>query len=213
MNRFLMATAATALSATGAFAAVDLDQLDLDANNFVSIEELRASFPEVTANDFELMDANDDNRLSREEVTSPEGSTILDRYEMQPDVARGPVVVLDDDSDGYILLEDLRRAYSGFTDLDFDTMDTNDDNRLTYAEYYDIEAQNVVARYGMTNSVADIAEIDTNGDGFADFDEMMAQYPGIGELELEQIDLNGDNQVSSNELYEADAQQIVSRFR
>ena len=58
----------------------------------------------------------------------------------------------------------------------------------------------------------DIADIDTNGDAFADADEMMAAYPGLPAEAFEDIDANDDNRVSSDELYTREAQELVAPY-
>lgn len=211
MTRIMTTTTAIiALTAGAAFAVTDIETVDMDGDGFASIEEMRVVYPELTAVFFDGIDANDDNRVSPEEMISTEAQDILARYEMTPVENRRPTIVLDADADGFIALDDLRRAYPEFSDLDFDAMDSNGDERLSYEEFYELDAQDTVAKY-QTGTVTDIAEIDTNGDNFADFNEMVAVFPGLDEESFDDIDQNGDNRVSSSELYAPDAQDIVSR--
>ncbi len=212
MKRLMTTTTALiTLTAGAAVAATDIAAVDLDGNGFASIEEIRAIYPDLSVSFFRDMDTNGDNRVSPEEILTTEAQNILGRLEAAPMERPGPVVVLDADSDGFISIEDMRRGYPEFTELDFDTIDENDDNRVTYEEIYATEAQDVVARY-QTGTVMDIAEIDADGDGFADFDEMATAFPGLDRESFDNIDLNCDNRISANELYEPDAQIIVSRY-
>lgn len=212
MKRLMTTTTAlVTLTAGAAIAATDISAVDLDGNGFASIEEIRAIYPDLSVSFFRDMDTNGDNRVSSEEILTTEAQNILGRLETSPMDRPGPVVVLDADSDGFISIEDMRRGYPEFTELDFDTIDENDDNRVTYEEIYATEAQDVVARY-QTGTVMDIAEIDADGDEFADFDEMVTAFPGLDRESFDNIDLNGDNRISANELYEPDAQIIVSRY-
>ena len=211
MKRLMTATAAVALTAGAALAATDIDAVDLNGDNFASMEEVKAVFPDFDVTFFDDIDTNNDNRVSPQEILTTEAQNILGRYDMVPLEARGPVIILDNDADGFISLEDMRRGYPTFTDLDFETIDLNDDNRIAYVEIYETEAQDIIARY-TTDTVKDIAEIDVNGDDFADFNEMIAAYPGLPMVEFEEIDGNDDNRISSEELYAPEAQTIVSRY-
>lgn len=212
MKRLMTATTAiAALTAGAAFAATDINDLDMTGNGFASMEEVMMAYPTLPATEFEQIDANDDNRLSPEEVLATEAQDIFARYDMVPMDDRGPYIVLDNDGDGFIQYSDMLRAYPGFTAVDFESIDLNDDNRLEYAEYYETEAQDTIARYTATDTVRDIAEIDTNNDDFADADEMMAAFPGLTAESFEEIDLNDDNRISFDELYAPEAQEIVSR--
>lgn len=216
MTRFITATALVALTAAPAFAAVDLDQLDMTGDGFVSMEEVMAAYPDFAPESWGDIDTNDDRRLSSEEILQTEAQDIFARYEMLSMEERGRVIVLDEDGDGFIQASDFERAYADFDAEDFEMIDTNDDNRVSYEEYYAPEAQQTIERYSVnvenvTDNVLDIAEIDTNGDSFADFDEMVAAYPGLATVDFEEIDANDDNRISSEELYAPEAQEIVSR--
>ena len=210
MKRLMIATAATALTAGTALAATTIDMLDLDENGFVSVEEAKAIFPEMQVESFNDIDVNDDNRLDAQEVQAVEAQQTFDQYEMASAPER-PVIILDQDSDGFIQMADMQRAFPEFDSEDFAAIDVNDDNRVDFTEYYADEAQTIIARY-YTGSVMDIAAIDANGDTFADFDEMVAAYPGFDSEDFEAIDANDDNRVSSQELYSEEAQEIVSRY-
>ena len=121
---------------------------------------------------------------------------------------------MDDNSDNRLSSDELLdtgAVFPTFTEIDFNAIDENNDERVSYVEFYDTKAQDIVARY-YGGTVADIAAIDANGDNFADFDEMMGYYPEITAESLQLIDTNNDNRISSQELYDPKAQQIVSRY-
>ena len=54
-------------------------QVDSDGDFFASYDELRASFPNLTAADFRRIDANNDNRVNSREFYNSESQVILDR--------------------------------------------------------------------------------------------------------------------------------------
>lgn len=209
MKRLMFATAISALAAGSAMAATDIATVDLDGNGYASVEELKAVFPDFDVAEFGDIDTNDDNRIGAQEILALEAQEILGRYDMAP-VEQQNLIVLDLDGNGYIESEEMASVYSDFDAEDYQTIDANDDNRVTYQEFYAPEAQEIVARY-YVGTITDIAEIDTNGDAFADFEEMVATYPGLSQNDFNEIDGNGDNRISSQELYAPEAQQIVSR--
>ena len=55
--------------------------MDVDTNNdfFVSFDELMQSFPGLTRLDFEIIDANGDNRVASTEYYAPEAQTIIEQ--------------------------------------------------------------------------------------------------------------------------------------
>lgn len=209
MKRLMIATAVTALTAGSAMAAVELDALDMDGDSFASVEEVKAAFPNMDVASIETIDTNDDYRLSAQEIQTLEAQEQFGLHDMVP-LEQRFMVRLDTDYNGYIEADEVAAQFSDFDAEDFERMDTNGDNRLTYQEWYAPEAVTIVARY-REGTIMDIAEIDTNGDRFADFDEMVASFPGLSEIDFDEIDLNNDNRVSSQELYELDAQEIISR--
>lgn len=211
MKRLLASTAAIATVAAGAaLAATEIDAVDMDGDNFASLEELKSAFPEFDVVFFDDMDANDDNRISPQEMLATETQDILARYDMVPLEDRVYVRV-DTDMNGYMEYDEITAVFPGLSELDYQEIDGNDDNRVTYAEYYTTEAQDIMARASAGETVMDIADIDMNGDDFADFNEMVAAYPGLSQLSFEEIDGNDDNRISSSELYATEAQNILAR--
>ena len=71
----------------------------------------------------------------------------------------------------------------------------------------------IVLGSGAAFAATDLGDIDTNGDGFASYDEIAVAYPGLSAIEFTHVDGNGDNRVSANELRDADAQAILDRYR
>lgn len=210
MTRLVTSTAIALFAATAATAATDMSDVDMTNDQFVGFEELKMAYPELTEEFFNQMDSNSDNRLSSEELLETSAQDILARYTMVPKEERAKVV-LDANFDRFVTKEEFVAVFPTFSEIDFKAMDDNNDQRVSYVEVYETKAQDIIARY-YGGTVADIAAIDTNGDNFADFDEMMGFYPEITEENLKLIDQNNDNRISSQELYDPKAQQIVSRY-
>ena len=211
MKRLLTTTTAIATLAAGAaLAATDIDAVDMDGDGFADVAEVKAAFPEFDVVFFSDIDTNDDNRIGPQEILETEAQDILARYEMVP-LEERVYARVDADMNGYMEYDEIKAFFPGLSELDYEEIDNNDDNRVTYDEYYNTEAQDIMARAASDATVMDIAEIDSNGDDFADFNEMVAAYPGLSQLNFEEIDENDDNRISSTELYSTEAQNILAR--
>jgi len=210
MKRILTATAITALTTTAAFA-VDIEELDLNGDNFVSVEEAKMMFPDLQLESFNDIDMNDDRRLDANEVQSSDAQTTFDQYEMSSAVTSANNIVLDADGDGFIMMEDYQRAYPSFEMSSFEEIDLNDDNRVSYEEHYELDAQTELARY-QTGMSINFADIDTDNDDFASSDEMMAAFRGLPMEVFEQIDDNSDNRISAQEWQMQDTQTAVAPY-
>lgn len=211
MKRLLTAsTAIVALTAGAALAATDIDAIDMDADGFADVSEIKAAFPEFDVVFFADMDTNDDNRIGPQEILTTESQDILARYDMVP-LEERVYARVDADFNGYMEYDEIKAFFPGLSELDYEEIDANGDNRVTYQEYYTTDAQDIMARAAPGGSLVDIAEIDMNGDDFADFEEMVAAYPGLTQLNFEELDENDDNRLSSQELYSTEAQDILAR--
>jgi hypothetical protein len=208
MKRFTTILLTTALTGSAALAVTGVADVDLDNDDFVSFEELSAAYPGITPLNFEEMDDNDDNRLNSTEMYSLTAQNILARHDPDPQVR----VDVDTDNDGFASYEEMAVVFEGLTPGDFEEMDNNDDNRLSQFEIYDLESQTILARYPFMESVADVQQIDIDGDRFLNFMELRIAYPGLSDIEFEEMDQNDDNRISFTELYAPDAQTIVSRY-
>ena len=211
MKRILTATAITALTATAAFAATDIETLDLNGDEFASMEEVKAWFPTLEMESFNDIDLNDDNRLDANEVQEARAQEIFGQYEMRPAEEATAKIVLDEDGDGFIMMEDYQRAYPDFAMTSFENIDLNDDNRVSYEEHYMDEAQTELARYE-TGMSFNFADIDTDNDDFLSADEMMTAFRGLPAEVFEEVDDNDDNRVSAEEFNMEGAQEAVAPY-
>lgn len=208
MKRLAILISATALTGTAAFAVVGVQDIDIDNDDFASFDELQLVAPGITQEDFDLIDDNNDGRISSQEMYDTDAQDILSRY----DATMENLVDVDTDNDGFASYEEMVVVFEGLSREDFEVMDRNNDNRLSQFEIYDTDAQNILARYPFMESVADVQAIDTDGNNFLSRSELQASYPELTDVEFELMDLNNDNRVSYSELYEAEAQEIVSRY-
>lgn len=207
MLRKLTPALALLLSTGAVFAAVSMGDVDVDGDNFASYAEIKNAMPGMDMRAFRDIDANNDNRLSSNELLASEAQAVLAQHQLLGAKER-PLALLDADGDGFMSLADIRQVHPDFTVAGFEQIDTNNDQRLSYQEYYTTEAQTVFAQCG-PSSFSDIASIDLNNDKFADFNEVLAAYPKIDKYDFDEMDLNGDNRVSSVEWLAPRAQCIL----
>ena len=118
----------------------------------------------------------------------------------------------DADGDGFVTLAEIGTVFPGFTGSDFRSVDVNSDNRLSAVELQNPEIRTVIARYEPAGrSLSELAALDTDGNGFASFDELAVAYPGLSASDYRSIDANGDNRISFGELYALPAQDLLAR--
>lgn len=209
MKRFALAAAA-AIAASSAVAMEGID-LDIDGDGFASRAEINQVLGNVTASDFNALDGNNDNRLSVNELRADGARAIVARYEAKPSTLVG-VSALDGNNDGFASFTELRVEYPGLTAADFNDIDLNNDNRVSFDELYNPVAQSVVSRFenGVAPTVG-LSAIDANGDNFGSFAELVAVYPGLSAIDFRDIDANNDRRVSFGELYTLESQSILGR--
>ncbi len=120
---------------------------------------------------------------------------------------------LDIDGDGFASISEVRQTFPGFSSTDFRTIDENRDRRLSSAELNAAGTSAVIGRYQDTMAVVHgLSDIDTNGDRFASEAELGVVYKGVTSNEFRLIDLNNDNRVSAQELYQPLAQAMLNRY-
>lgn len=207
MKKFLTTVPAILLG-TAAFAVTDVNKIDRNGDNFASFEELASAYDGLSAEEFEQIDANKDNRVSSDELYAPEAQQIVSLYE----VRELPNVLIDFNGDGFSEYSELSSVFVGLSQEDYNEMDLNNDNRLSQLELYETEAQDILNRFRSTEDVATIKKADIDGDSFLSEGELMTAYPGLTDVEFDQIDLNKDNRVDFGEIYQTEAQSIVSRY-
>lgn len=117
-------------ASTGSAATVD---------GFASFGELAAAYPGLSKVDFDQIDENNDNRVSSVEILDGDAQARLGRYENG-----GQILVslnsVDVDGNGFASLGELQVAYPGLTSADLIFFDANDDNRISFTEFYSLDA-------------------------------------------------------------------------
>lgn len=211
MKRIALTLAATILSTTAAVAATDIASFDANGDGFASVSEVNAVFPGFARTDFRQIDENRDNRISAAELQKPGVREVVARYEGGAASVIG-LGQIDTDADGFASHRELAAVYPGLTDVEFDRIDANDDNRVSFRELYSPDAQVVVSLHEAAGSqVSVLAAVDANGDSFAGYGELQAAYPGLSVVDFRAIDANKDNRLSRVEFQSLDTQTVLRR--
>ncbi|MGI1663239.1 hypothetical protein ACRDNQ_13440 [Palleronia sp. KMU-117] len=211
MKAFTLTLAAAILSTTAAVASTSLADFDTNGDGFVSQSEIETVFPDFTRSDFRTVDNNSDNRISAVELQNPDIRAVIGRYEASGRMVEG-LAALDTDGNGFASFDELAVAYPNLSATDYRLIDTNRDNRVSFSELYTLDAQVALARGAATpTTIADLAAIDADGDGFADFGELQAAFPGLSASDFRALDLNGDNRLGATELYTLDTGVVLGR--
>ena len=210
MKTLTLAIAATALSASAALAAGDIQTVDRNGDRFASFAELSASYPGLTTSDFRGIDANKDNRVSSVELQSPAAQSIVSRYAVGTDGLLD-VAAVDTNGDNFVSFTELAAAYPGLSATDWAEIVGSEDGRLNSGELYAIETQAILDRHAGGETFVALNAVDTDGSNFASLVELQNSYPGLSALDFNEIDQNGDNRVSFDELYDIDSRTILGR--
>lgn len=112
---------------------------DISGGAFVSEGQLTAAYPGLKASEFDLIDANNDNRVSSVEIYAPAAQDILNQHEG----GQGILVSLDavdTDGSGFASLSEIQAVYPGTTANDLRLFDVNRDGRIAFNEFYAPEA-------------------------------------------------------------------------
>ena len=209
MKTWMSATALLAITATPGLAAVTLADLDITGDNYATFEEVRNVIPQMDRTDFNAIDTNGDRRLSANEIRASKAQNAFSLHSMRGPKER-PLTLLDQDGDGFMSYDDMKGVYPSLTAVNFDSIDTNGDNRISYVEYYTIEAQTVLAQCS-SSTYLDLASMDTNNDNFLSMEELKGGYPKVTNANFDTIDLNKDNRISSVELLAPTAECLVGK--
>ncbi len=209
MKNLMTATAVATLLATPVLAKVTIQDLDVSGDSFATYEEVRNAIPEMDMTDFKAIDTNGDRRLSATEVNALEAQSAFAQHQMRSYKER-PLMLLDADGDGFMSYDDIARVHPSLTRNSFENIDKNNDNRLSYAEYYTIEAQTALAQCS-ESTFLDLASMDANKDKFLSMAELKGGYPKATNADFRDIDLNGDNRISAVELLSPNAECLIGK--
>ncbi|MEM9427634.1 MAG: hypothetical protein AAGA06_13135 [Pseudomonadota bacterium] len=136
------------LNAPGAEAILDrgtnpsgtvLSVADISGGSFVSEGQLVAAYPGLKAHEFDIIDANNDGRVSSTEIYAADAQDILNQHES----GNGILVSLDSvdtDGSGFASLAELQQVYPGTSANDLRVFDANRDGRIAFNEFYSADA-------------------------------------------------------------------------
>ena len=127
---------------SGVTGAVGLSAVDTDGDNFLSFSELSAAYPGITSADWNRMDVNDDARISSVEFVA--GHSIVARYTHSMPNAVVSLNAIDTNGSNFAEFGEVEAVYPGLTNFDFDDLDTNNDNRVSFDELY--QGRSILAR-------------------------------------------------------------------
>lgn len=119
---------------------------------------------------------------------------------------------VDQNGDRFATKAEIATVYPTLSASDFRDLDTNRDNRVSASEITAPGASAILNKHVAGVAVQSVSDIDTNGDGYASQAELAAAYPGFRGSDFDDLDVNDDNRVSSNELYAPVAQEVVTRY-
>ena len=116
---------------------------DISNGRFVSYAELRASYPGLQAHEFDMIDTNNDWRVSSNEIYASAAQGIL-RLHVSGNDGVVSLNRVDTDGSGFASLEELQAVYAGTSPNDFFDIDVNRDGRLSFVEFYALRTLEVL---------------------------------------------------------------------
>lgn len=211
MKRILLAATSIIAMSTVAYGAVDIKDLDMDGDSGASFAEVTAKAPTLTQLEFDEIDTNDNNVWDVNELTG-EAQGLLARY-MEGQAPTQDAMTLDVDKDGMVSMAEVNAVAPSVIQTEFDEIDTNDNNQ------WDSNEINGVAQGYLRRDMAaetspgafDITSIDTDGDGAASMEEVMALNATITAEEFTEVDANGSNMWDREEIMGSVAQGYLGR--
>ena len=108
-------------------------------NGFASFSELAAAYPGLSKVDFDQIDENNDNRVSSVEILDDDAQVRLGRYEQGSQILVS-LDSIDVDGSGFASLDELQAVYPNLSSNDLIFFDANDDNRISFTEFYSLDA-------------------------------------------------------------------------
>ena len=105
--------------------------LDADGDGFMSYDDVAKVHPSLTKATFQDIDANGDNRLSYAEFYTNKTQTALAQCAESTFL---DLADLDSNKDNFVSMDELKGGYPKVTNADFDTIDLNNDNRISSIE-------------------------------------------------------------------------------
>lgn len=211
MKRILLAATSMIAMSTIAYGAIDIKDLDMDGDSGASFEEVTAKAPTLTKLEFDEIDLNDNNVWDANEMTA-DAQALLVRY-MEGQAPTQDAMTMDIDKDGMVSMAEVNAVAPSVIQTEFDEVDTNDNNQWDPNEFTDV-AQGFLRRDMAAETSPgpfDITSLDTDGDGAASIEEVMAVNSTITKEEFTEVDANGSNMWDREEIMGNVAQGYLGR--
>ena len=123
-----------------------LSVADISGGSFVTEGQLAATYPGLKAHEFDLIDTNNDGRVSSVEIYASAAQDILNQHE----AGNGGILVsldaVDTDGSGFASLAELQSVYPGTSANDLRIFDVNRDGRISFNEFYSADAIEVLGK-------------------------------------------------------------------
>ncbi len=119
---------------------------DISGGSFVTEAELAAAYPGLKTVEFDIIDSNNDGRVSSVEIYASAAQDILNQHES----GQGGILVsldsVDTDGSGFASLAELQSVYPGTSANDLRIFDVNRDGRISFNEFYSADAIEVLGK-------------------------------------------------------------------
>ncbi len=119
---------------------------DISGGSFVTEAELAAAYPGLKTVEFDIIDSNNDGRVSSVEIYASAAQDILNQHE----AGQGGILVsldsVDTDGSGFASLAELQSVYPGTSANDLRIFDVNRDGRISFNEFYSADAIEVLGK-------------------------------------------------------------------
>lgn len=117
-----------------------LSVADISGGSFVSENQLAAAYPGLKSHEFDIIDANNDGRVSSVEIYASAAQDILNEHETGAGGILVSLDAVDTDGSGFASLAEIQAVYPGTTANDLRLFDVNRDGRIAFNEFYAPEA-------------------------------------------------------------------------
>ena len=151
MKRLATTAAAAILIAGPAFALIDFEAVDIDGDEFISLPEALAAYPDMDPTDFDELDTSDDRLLDYSEANSGTAAAMFagfERAEAMSDGSGFDMSRYDADADSMVTYDEVNAQLPGVPRVYFQDFDLNNDGKLDSNEVQSGAFQNLLNKYG-----------------------------------------------------------------
>ncbi|NND42369.1 MAG: EF-hand domain-containing protein [Silicimonas sp.] len=116
---------------------------DIAQGRFVSLPELAQAYPGLRAHEYDIIDTNNDGRVSSNELYASAAQAILGVHEQNESILVS-LDSVDTDGSGFASLAEIQVVYRGATPNDLHELDINRDGRISFTEFYTLRTIEVL---------------------------------------------------------------------